>query len=230
MLPHRVQDRVTENTDRRTIMKKTVLVFVFSLCSLCLCGEGSVFADPPVATYLFPAGGQRGTTVKFHAGGLYLNQSCQLEMLGRGIEATPVVRRVETPWIEGPVLPLPESQRQEDYPRALAGSVKIAGDAPLGDRHVLLRTAQGLANPLKFVLGNLPEIVEDEVDGEPIPVSVVAPITINGRIFPHEDVDIWSVSLKKGETLTAIIDAERIGSPLQAKLDIHDPTGKVVAE
>src|SRR2546421_11630952 len=101
------------------------------LCGLCaLCGE-PVFADPPVAMYLFPAGGQRGTTVKFHAGGLYLNQSCSLEMIGRGVEASPVVHRVATPWFEGPVLPLPESQRQEDYPRATAGTVKIADDAPL---------------------------------------------------------------------------------------------------
>ncbi|HEX3147085.1 MAG TPA: hypothetical protein VHR66_03325 [Gemmataceae bacterium] len=206
------------------------IVFLSSLCSLCFCGENLLHADPAVATYLFPAGGQRGTSVKFHVGGLYLNQSCSLEMLGRGVEASPVVRRVETPWFEGPVLPLPESQRQEDYPRAMAGSVKIAGDAPLGDRHVILRTAQGITNPLKFVVGNLPEIVEDEVDGEPIPVPVAAPVTINGRIFPHEDIDIWSVALKKGETLTAIVDAERIGSPLQAKLDIHDPAGKLVAE
>src|SRR5689334_12376220 len=129
-------------------------------------------ADPPAATYLFPAGGQRGTTVKFHAGGLYLNQSCYLEMIGRGVEASPVVRRVESPWFEGPVLPLPESQRQEDYPRAMAGTVKVAAGAPPGDRYVLLRTAQGVTTPLRFVVGNLPEVVEDEVDGEPVPVAV----------------------------------------------------------
>jgi hypothetical protein len=183
-----------------------------------------------VASYLFPAGGQRGTTVQFHAGGLYLNQSCSLEMIGRGVEASPVVRRVKTPWFEGPLLPLPESQRQEDYPRAMAGTVRIAADAPIGDRYVLLRTAQGVTAPLRFVVGSLPEVTEDEVDGEPIPIPVTAPVTINGRIFPHEDVDVWAVSLKKGQTLTALVDAERIGSPLQAKLDVRDPSGKTVAE
>src|SRR3954449_12350301 len=128
-------------------MFRLVLFSVFSLCSLCLCGESVLRADPPQAMYLFPAGGQRGTTVKFHAGGLYLNPSCSLEMIGRGVEASPVVRRVETPGFEGPVLPLPESQRQEDYPRAMAGSVQIATDTPLGHRYVLLRTAQGVTNP-----------------------------------------------------------------------------------
>ena len=151
-------------------------------------------------------------------------------MIGRGVEASPVVRQIDTPWFEGPVLPLPESQRQEDYPRAMAGDVKISADAPAGDRYVLLRTAQGVTTPLRFVIGSLSEIVEAEVEGEPVPVPVAAPVTINGRIFPHEDVDVWAVTLKKGQTLTAIVDAERIGSPLQAKLDIRDPAGKPVAD
>jgi hypothetical protein len=180
--------------------------------------------------YLFPAGGQKGTTVKSQAGGLYLNQSCSLEMIGKGTQATPIIKRTESVWFEGPILPLPESQRQEDYPRAMAGSVAIAKDAPTGDRHVLLRTAQGITLPLKFVVGDLPELVEDELPGEPIPVAVAAPVTINGRIFPREDVDIWTVTLKKGQTLTALVDAARIGSPLEARLDVHDPSGKVIAE
>lgn len=203
--------------------------FLIALCSLCLCGESS-FADPPVAMYLFPAGGQRGTTVKFHAGGLYLNQSCKLEMIGSGVQASPILRRTDSPWFEGPILPLPESQRQEDYPRAMTGSVRIANDAVLGDRHVLLRTAQGITTPLKFVVGDLPEIVEDELPGEPIPVAVKLPVTINGRVFPREDVDVWTVSLAKGQKLTAFVDADRIGSPLQARLEALDPAGKLAGE
>ncbi|HKA07893.1 MAG TPA: hypothetical protein VKD71_11595, partial [Gemmataceae bacterium] len=199
-----------------------------SLCSLCLCG--SSLADPPEAKYLFPAGGQRGTSVKFHAGGLYLNKSCSLEMIGRGVEASPIVKRVDSPWFDGPVLPLPESQRQEDYPRAMVGKVKIAADAPTGDRYVLLRTSQGITGPLRFVVGELPEVVEDELPGEPIPVAVAAPVTINGRIFPHEDIDVWSVKLKKGQVLTASVDATRIGSPLEAKIEVRDPAGRVIAE
>jgi hypothetical protein len=180
--------------------------------------------------YLFPTGGQRGTTVKFHAGGLYLNESCNLEMIGRGVQASQVVRRTESVWFEGPILPLPESQRQEDYPRAMAGSMAIAKDAQIGDWQVLLRTAQGITTPLKFVVGDLPEIVEDELPGEPIPIAVKLPVTINGRIFPREDIDVWTVTLKKGQTLWASVDAERIGSPLDAKLEVHDPSGTLVAE
>ncbi len=210
-------------------MRHAVFRFLCSLCTLCLCGE-DIFADPPVAMYLFPAGGQRGTTVQFHAGGLYLNKSCNLEMIGRGVKAAPIVHRTESVWFEGPILPLPESQRQEDYPRAMAGSVTIAQNAPLGDRHVLLRTAQGITPPLSFVVGDLPEIVEDELPGEPIPVGVKLPVTINGRIFPREDVDVWTVTLRRGQTLSALVDAERIGSPLEAKIEVLDPSGRRLAE
>jgi hypothetical protein len=204
---------------------------VFFLSALCLlCGESTLRADPPVAMYLFPAGGQQGTKVKFHAGGLYLNQSCSLEMIGPCVKASPVVRRTDSLWFEGPILPLPESQRQEDYPRAMTGTVEIAKDSPPGDRHVLLRTAQGVAAPLKFVIGRLPEIVEDELPGEAVPVAVIAPITINGRVFPREDIDVWGVTLKKGQILSAAVDADRIGSPLEAKLMVFDSAGKRIAE
>ena len=210
-------------------MRRLFTTSLYSLCTLCLCGE-SVFADPPVGMYLFPAGGQKGTTVKFHASGLYLNQSCSLEMIGAGVKASPIVRATSSLWFEGPMLALPESQRQEDYPRAMAGSVTIAADSPLGHRYVLLRTAQGITLPQRFVVGELPEMVEEELPGSPVPVQVKTPLTINGRIFPHEDIDVWSVSLKKGQVLSIWVEADRIGSPLEAKIDVRDSTGKLVAE
>lgn len=189
----------------------------------------SATADAPVAQYLFPAGGQRGSTVKFHVGGLYLNRSCTMEMIGPGVQASTTLTRTTSPWFEGSLLPIPESQRQEDYPRAMAASVTIAADAT-GDRLVYLRTAQGITTPLKFVLGTYPEIVEDEQDGDPEPVAVQAPTTVNGRIFPREDRDIWSVNLKRGQILSCLVDADRIGSPLEAKLEVRDAAGPLLAE
>ena len=62
------------------------LFLLSSLCSLCLCGE-SLRADPPTASYVFPAGGQRGQTVAVRVGGLNLYQSCGFEMLGPGVQA-----------------------------------------------------------------------------------------------------------------------------------------------
>src|SRR5262245_41512549 len=103
----------------------------------------SVRANPPVSLYVFPAGGQRGQSVALRVGGLFLYDRCGFEMLGPGLEASKELKRTDTLWIEGPLLPLPDSQRQEDYPRDMLGSLKIAADAPSGARHWRVWTSQG---------------------------------------------------------------------------------------
>lgn len=207
-------------------MKRLTLAIGFSLSMM----AGQLRAEPPTAMYLFPAGGQRGTTVNIHAGGLFLNKSCNFEIIGQGVSGPSVVHRTTTPKFEGPILPIPESQRQEDYPLAMAAEIKIAADAKPGNRHVRMWTSQGVTLPLPFVVGQLPEIVEQEIEGDPIPIVVSAPLTINGRIYPREDEDIWSVKLKKGQVLSCDVVASSIGSPLDARLEIRDAHGRMRAE
>src|SRR5438128_1168396 len=96
-----------------------------SLCVLCvLCGKSSsVFANPPTASYIFPAGGQRGTAVPVRVGGLFLHDKCEFAVTGPGLTASPQLTRANRLWFEGPILPLPDSQRQEDYPADMRGSI-----------------------------------------------------------------------------------------------------------
>ena len=89
-------------------------------------------AEPPVALYGFPAGGQRGQTVNVRVGGLFLHDRCSFDLSGPGVTASHELKRTRTLWLEGPLLPLPDSQRQEDYPQDMAGQVKIAADATVG--------------------------------------------------------------------------------------------------
>jgi pre-peptidase len=187
-------------------------------------------ANPPVASYIFPAGGQRGTTANVKVGGLFLHQSCGFEMLGPGVQFAKELKSIPTLWFEGPLLPLPDSQRAEDYPKDMAGQIQIAKDAAPGLRYWRLWTSQGATPSMKFVVGDLPEIVEQEIDGDPVPVKVTLPVTINGRIFPREDVDIWSFTAKKGQSVWCEINAARLGSPLEARLEIRDAQGRRLAE
>jgi hypothetical protein len=187
-------------------------------------------ADAPVAMYIFPAGGQRGTSVKFRVGGLYLHESCPFEMPGAGITAPAKIDAVETIWFEGPVIPLPDSQQQEDYPRDLAGKLSIAGDAQPGLRTWRVSTDQGAVSSRPFIVGDLPEIVEEEIDGTAIPVPITLPVTVNGRIFPREDVDIWSFPAKAGQTITCAALTTRLGSPFDARLEIRSEQGMRIAE
>lgn len=187
-------------------------------------------ADPPVASYMFPAGGRRGTAVPVRVGGLNLHSRCGFELLGPGVTAERELKRMPTLWFEGPLLPIPESQQQEDYPKDMAARITIAADAALGVRPGRLWTAQGAASGLAFVVGDLPEVVEKERDGPEVAEIVTLPVTINGRIFPREDVDEWSFSAKRGQTLRAELVAGRFGSPLEPQVELLDAGGQRLAE
>jgi hypothetical protein len=191
---------------------------------------GRAAADTPATMYVFPAGGQRGTTVTVRIGGLYLHESCPFEMIGPGVQASPRIEQTKTIWFEGPVIPLPDSQQAEDYPQDMAGTVKIAPDAAPGARPWRVWTAQGAVPSRPYIVGTFPEVVEDEIDGEPIAVPVTLPVTANGRIFPREDVDLWSFAAKAGQTITCSVLTTRLGSPFDAHLEIRDTHGTRLAE
>lgn len=190
----------------------------------------AVFAEPPSATYVFPAGGQRGTKVSFRIGGMFLYDKAPLEMLGPGVTAVNEIKRTETTWFEGPLIRQPASQAAENYPKDYAGEVQIAADAALGFRRWRVWNAQGITPLARFVIGDLPEVVEDEIEGEPIPVAVTLPVTINGRIFPREDVDVWTFEAAAGQSITCSLAAAEFGSPLKGRLEVRSPSGKPLAE
>jgi hypothetical protein len=80
--------------------------------------------------------------------------------------------------------------------------VTVDAKASLGARRARIWTSQGVATGPVFVVGDLPEVVEKEIDGEPIPETVTLPITANGRIFPREDIDLWAFDAQAGQTVT----------------------------
>lgn len=202
---------------------------LLTLTAIFLLGP-SARADSPSAAYIFPAGGQRGTTVDVRVGGHFLHGEAPLRFHGPGIAASPTVREVETIWFEGPVIPLPDSQQAENYPRDHAAQLKLAADAPLGARLWRVWTSQGAAAAMQFIVGDLPEVVEQETDGQPIPDEVKLPVTINGRVFPREDVDAWAFDALAGQTIWCEVHAARLGSPLASRLEVLDPRGRRLAE
>jgi hypothetical protein len=202
----------------------------FRIITFLLLWASSAKADPPVASYIFPAGGQRGKSVAVRVGGLNLHSRCGFELLGTGVTADRELKRTNTVWFDGPILPLPESQQQEDYPKDMAGTIRIAADAQLGVRIGRVWTSQGASSGLAFVVGELPEMVENEIDGPATPVKVSLPVTINGRIFPREDVDEWAFMARTGQTIVAEAMAGKLGFPLEPRLEILDSQSRRLAE
>ena len=203
---------------------RVLLLLLFSVLSQ------QVAADTPSADYIFPAGGQRGTLVQFRVGAHFLHGGCPFEMRGGGIEAGPRIERTKTIWFEGPMIFKPASQGGEVYPRDHLGTVTISSDAAPGVRYWRLWTSQGAVSSRQFIVGDLPEVVEQEIDGRPIPTWVKLPVTINGRMFPREDIDIWEFEAQQGQSITCEVHASRIGSPLDSRLEVRGPNGRPVAE
>jgi len=197
-----------------------------SVMSFALCNS----AEEPSVSYIFPAGGQRGTDVPFKVGGHYLHGEASFEMLGPGVSAAGTIRQTNTVWFEGPIIPLPASQNVEDYPKDHAGEVRIAAEAEPGVRYWRVWTSQGATSARPFVIGELSEVIEQEIDGNPIRTEVQLPVTINGRIFPREDVDVWTFTARAGQEITLDAWARRLGSPLEPRVEVRDSKGRHLAE
>ena len=67
-------------------MKGTARV-IFAMLAIFAAPAERIRAEPPSVSYIFPAGGQRGTAVSFKVGGHYLYDSPPFAMFGSGVEA-----------------------------------------------------------------------------------------------------------------------------------------------
>ncbi len=203
---------------------KTILVALSSFL-----GMVAARAEPPVASYVFPAGGQRGNAVSLRVGGLFFHGEARFHVTDTGLTASPLIREIPRIWFEGPMIHQPASQRGEDYPRDHGGSLEITPDAIPGVKRWFVSTSQGVTRSLPFVVGDLPEIVEQEEEGDLPATPVNLPVTINGRIFPREDRDVWQITAAAGEWIHGDIAARRIEMPLQATVSVSRPDGSKVA-
>lgn len=197
------------------------------LLSLILFTSVTLHAVHPVASYIFPAGGQVGTELKVKVGGMYFHGFADFDMYGQGIQHSAQVKETKTVYFRGPLIYQPTSQKAEDYPIDYQGSVTIAKDAELGTRLWNCQTIQGKTALMKFVIGKHPEIVEIEIEGDTAPVEVQSlPVTINGRIHPREDVDLWSINLQEGQQASCSLHSTQLGYPLEPILEVIGPDGR----
>lgn len=173
---------------------------------------------------IFPAGGQRGTTVtvEFFADGNFPGLADAKDIL---VDGPPGIRVKELKNLK---------------PHELRATLEIAADAPPGRRCVrVLNEGSGLTNMAWFVVGSLPEVVEAEPNNDAAkPQEVNAPVVVNGQVNPAADVDVYRFTAKAGQKLVACVVAHSIDTHGQAnnygitdaELTIVDPQGRVVAE
>lgn len=135
--------------------------------------------------------------------------------------------------------------------------VSIAEDAQPGEREIRLLTPNALSNPLRFLVGTLPEVSRaaarpanpdldkmlERLGGPPAPVGtpkheaqVDLPITINGQIMPG-GVDYYRFFASKGQQLIIATSArslipylaDAVPGWFEAVITVRDSKGEEVA-
>ncbi len=164
-------------------------------------------AKPPTLTYLDPAGGERGNVVKVNASGTFEHWPVKCWTSGRGVTAEALSDKGKL-------------------------SLTIASDAPAGVYWLRLHDEEGASELRPFIVGLLPEVIETEPNDDLKRAQTVdAPAaTINGRLGGRGDVDAYSVSLRRGQTLVASLEANgKLGSPMDGLLQVVSSAGFVLA-
>ncbi len=241
----------------------------------------------PRIGYIYPAGGQQGTTFEVAVGGQYLDDPLGAVVSGGGVEVEilehdkpppqqaindireklremqskmralrkggeiaeaevlPAIRRLlrEAGLSEKDLRHLAEFDRKRNDPKqqlntqiseTVRARVTVSANAEPGIRYWRLRTSRGLSNPMRFFVGQQPEIREAEPEWEfdfehygggatspkkkgraepfasaPLTAPVSLPVTINGRILPGE-VDAFTFHAKKGEQIVLAVQARNL--------------------
>jgi hypothetical protein len=143
----------------------------------------------PVLAWIYPAGGQRGTTVEVTASGTAIAPQSVL-ITGGGVTAR--------------VLDAKD-------PAKVRIAVAIAPDAEPGVRELRILNAGGASNRARFAVGQLPEINEVEPNSEKSQAQNIAawPVVVNGQIL-EGDRDYFRFSAKADETVVCAVEARSL--------------------
>jgi hypothetical protein len=93
-------------------------------------------------------------------------------------------------------------------------TVKVAADCRMGQHVAQVRTASGVSEFKTFYIGPFAAIPEKEPNSEfSAPQAVAMNITVTGTV-QSEDVDYFVVEAKKGQRISAEVEAMRLGTTL----------------
>ena len=175
----------------------------------------------PYLASIFPLGGRQGTAPELMVRGQMLGE----EMLGEEMLAGAKRIEVERGLDQG--LKFTALRSAAD---AATVQVNVAKDAPLGVHHLRLLTGAGWSNPVKFFVGDLPELIEAEPNDALGQLQrVTLPATVNGRIERKGDVDRFAFTAAACEQLIFEVKAEELGSPLDTHLALYNGKGNELA-
>jgi hypothetical protein len=150
-------------------------------------------ASSPSLGGIAPRGGQRGKAMTIAFNGARLADAKEILLYDPGITVT----KLEV---------VNDGQ--------VKATVQIAADCRLGEHAMRVRTATGISELLTFYVGDLPQIDEKEPNSDfTAPQKIPLNVTVAG-VVEGEDVDYFAIEAKKGQRVTAEIEAMRLGTAM----------------
>lgn len=171
------------------------------------CLSHSVHAAPPDVKWVYPSGGQIGQQVTVKVSGK-INQP--------GTEV----------WSNNPSITFEIPEKDNDL------VISSSADALPGLYWLRFFNAEGATAQVPFVLGRLPEVVEVEPNNDVGKAQAINQSTvINAKLGAAGDVDVYAVTVKKGQTLVAQVDANwRLGFPVDPIMQVLSANGTVIEQ
>ena len=109
--------------------------------------------------------------------------------------------------------------------------LEVAADAPLGPRFVRLYNDDGASEPRFVIITEQPELLDAEPNDHFAKPQRVEqwPATINGKLDKSGDVDCFAVTLQRGQTLQARLEAYTLASKMDGLLRLVTTNGLQLA-
>ena len=207
-------------------LRRAIIPALLSCAALC--------AKPPSIMFVYPAGGQAGTSFRATVGALDADGATGVSVSGEGVSAK----------ILG-IGEMPEDRQKAAARRDEAKGMKfmevaisIDPKAPEGLRTLRATSADGASNGYFFYVGSLPETREGPARRSMGDAQEIAPLpcTVNGQIYEGER-DFYKFKLQKGKTYVFDLKARRIRPYLadavpgwfQATMRMYDEKGETLA-
>ena len=170
----------------------------------------------PALDYIFPAGGQRGTTVEVEVGGRDLDQATRLIGTHAGLVGMPVLR---------------DAGEFEAGPQQVKNRfrIEIPVNMPPGTHDVRCVTKFGVSTPRRFVVTDVNQQIES---GEHQKLDAAMPISLDTTVSGRADagaIDYFRFSAAAGQTLIVQCTAQQIESNLLPVLTIWNEAGQQLA-
>lgn len=187
--------------------------------------------------FIYPAGGQIGTTSIIEIGGLNIKKATEVIISGTGIKAE-IIPLEELP--DRPVAKKGKKLDDQSSPQLadrIAVRITIAKNALPGLRDLRLKSSAGVSNKLVFDVGQYRNQKETRGSTNIKPtVTGTLPATLCGQVLPGE-VDYFSFEATRGTTLVAAVKArtlvpyiaDAVPGWFQAVISIKDQQGNEIA-